>query len=186
MPALQAEAGCLDGRCKHLCPGLTLQQACQSAGCEHSALLTDPGFATRLDTAASMSVCAQAESKLVFVPSMSDAGPAAILPRPPLPEPLIADARELLPNAVFASNPCRIRFYNQASHREGCELHACPSRHAPGNGQDAEGAKLRDPAALFTRAGHSLVRLLTGHSFCAGLRRGYELLLHRLIKYWTQ
>ena len=49
----------------------------------------------------------------MFVPSMSDAGPAAILPRPPLPEPLIADARELLPNAVFASNPCRIRFYNQ-------------------------------------------------------------------------
>ena len=59
----------------------------------------------------------QAESKLVFVPSMSDAGPAAILPRPPLPEPLIADARELLPNAVFASNPCRIRFYNQVRHR---------------------------------------------------------------------
>ena len=56
----------------------------------------------------------QEESKLVFVPGTSDAGPAAILPRPPLPEPLIADARELLPNAVFASNPCRIRFYNQA------------------------------------------------------------------------
>ncbi|CAK0783094.1 hypothetical protein CVIRNUC_006289 [Coccomyxa viridis] len=53
------------------------------------------------------------ESKLVFVPGTSDAGPAAILPRPPLPEPLIADARELLPNAVFATNPCRIRFYNQ-------------------------------------------------------------------------
>ena len=51
----------------------------------------------------------------MFVPSTSDAGPAAILPRPPLPEPLIADARELLPNAVFATNPCRIRFYNQAS-----------------------------------------------------------------------
>jgi len=59
----------------------------------------------------------QAESKLVFVPSTSDAGPAAILPRPPLPEPLIADAKELLPNAVFASNPCRIRFYNQVSAR---------------------------------------------------------------------
>ena len=53
----------------------------------------------------------------MFVPSTSDAGPAAILPRPPLPEPLIADARELLPNAIFASNPCRIRFYNQASAR---------------------------------------------------------------------
>ena len=51
----------------------------------------------------------------MFVPSTSDAGPAAILPRPPLPEPLIADARELLPNAIFATNPCRIRFYNQAS-----------------------------------------------------------------------
>ena len=79
----------------------------------------------------------QAESKLVFVPSMSDAGPAAILPRPPLPEPLIADARELLPNAVFASNPCRIRFYNQVRDEEIVKLaasqsslpsytHACP------------------------------------------------------------
>ena len=70
----------------------------------------------RLDPVACL-LALQAESKLVFVPSMSDAGPAAILPRPPLPEPLIADARELLPNAVFASNPCRIRFYNQVRPR---------------------------------------------------------------------
>ena len=51
-------------------------------------------------------MCCRAESKMVFVPgSMRDAGPAAILPRPPLPEPLIADAREMLPNAVFRLQP---------------------------------------------------------------------------------
>lgn len=57
----------------------------------------------------------QAESRLVFVPGLGDAGPGAILPRPPLPDSLTAPLRDCLPNAIFASNPCRIRHYNQAS-----------------------------------------------------------------------
>ncbi len=56
----------------------------------------------------------QAESRLVFVPGLGDAGPGAILPRPPLPESLIGALREQLPTALFASNPCRIRHFNQA------------------------------------------------------------------------
>lgn len=50
----------------------------------------------------------------MFVPGLGDAGPGAILPRPPLPESLIGALREQLPTAVFASNPCRIRHFNQA------------------------------------------------------------------------
>ena len=55
----------------------------------------------------------QAESKFVFVPGPGDAGPAHVLPRPPLACSLTADLREALPNAVFASNPCRIRYGTQ-------------------------------------------------------------------------
>ncbi|BDA47706.1 DNA polymerase epsilon subunit 2 [Coccomyxa sp. Obi] len=53
------------------------------------------------------------QSRLVFVPGLGDAGPGAILPRPPLPDSLVGALREALPTAVFASNPCRIRHYNQ-------------------------------------------------------------------------
>lgn len=55
----------------------------------------------------------QAESKFVFVPGPGDAGPAHVLPRPPLARFLTADLREALPDAVFASNPCRIRYGTQ-------------------------------------------------------------------------
>jgi DNA polymerase epsilon subunit 2 len=56
----------------------------------------------------------QEESRLVFVPGLGDPGPGALLPRPPLPECLTAALRQRLPNAVFTSNPCRIRHFTQA------------------------------------------------------------------------
>ena len=87
----------------------------------------------------------------MFVPSTSDAGPAAILPRPPLPEPLVADARELLPNAVFATNPCRIRFYNQAS---ACLSLTLPSVHQP----------YQDSAQLLRKPQCSICPLVLGAS----------------------
>ena len=55
----------------------------------------------------------QEHSKLVFVPGPNDPGPAAVFPRPPLPALLTQKLREMLPNAVFASNPCRIQYYTQ-------------------------------------------------------------------------
>jgi len=42
----------------------------------------------------------QEESKLVFVPGAGDPGPAAVLPRPPLPASLTKELRAALPNAV--------------------------------------------------------------------------------------
>lgn len=49
----------------------------------------------------------------MFVPGLGDPGPGAILPRPPLPDSLTADLRQQLPNAIFTSNPCRIRHFTQ-------------------------------------------------------------------------
>ncbi|GFR42611.1 hypothetical protein Agub_g3542, partial [Astrephomene gubernaculifera] len=55
----------------------------------------------------------KAESRFVFVPGPDDTGPGAILPQPPLPRCLTGELRRLLPTAVFASNPCRLRYATQ-------------------------------------------------------------------------
>eukprot|EP00897_Mesotaenium_endlicherianum_P003690 jgi/Mesen1/3349/ME000191S02482 len=52
-------------------------------------------------------------ARFLFVPGPGDAGPASVLPRPALPKMLQTEVTRHLPNAVFASNPCRIRFYAQ-------------------------------------------------------------------------
>ncbi len=62
----------------------------------------------------------------MFVPGMGDAGPGAVLPRPPLPESLTGELRARLHNAVFASNPCRIRHYSQVRRAVPSLAHAWP------------------------------------------------------------
>eukprot|EP00937_MAST-01D_sp_MAST-1D-sp2_P002524 g2524.t1 len=52
-------------------------------------------------------------SQFVFVPGPDDPGAANVLPRPALPRFFTDRLRARLPNAYFASNPCRIRFYTQ-------------------------------------------------------------------------
>ena len=47
------------------------------------------------------------------MPGPGDAGPVHVLPRPPLATWLTADLREALPRAVFATNPCRVRYGTQ-------------------------------------------------------------------------
>lgn len=47
------------------------------------------------------------------MPGPGDPGPANVLPRPALPAYFTSDLRQLLPTAVFASNPCRMRLYTQ-------------------------------------------------------------------------
>ena len=55
----------------------------------------------------------QEGSKFLFVPGPGDPGPADVLPRPALPAYFTSELRQLLPTAVFASNPCRLRLYTQ-------------------------------------------------------------------------
>lgn len=49
----------------------------------------------------------------MFVPGPGDPGPGAVLPRPPLPEAVTKRLREVVPGAVFATNPCRLRYGSQ-------------------------------------------------------------------------
>ncbi len=47
------------------------------------------------------------------MPGPDDPGPGPVLPQPPLPACLTAALRAALPSAVFASNPCRLRYCTQ-------------------------------------------------------------------------
>ena len=49
----------------------------------------------------------------MFVPGPRDPGSAEVLPQPPLPAALTAGLRAAVPRAVFASNPCRLRYCSQ-------------------------------------------------------------------------
>ncbi|PRP79059.1 DNA polymerase epsilon subunit 2-like [Planoprotostelium fungivorum] len=55
------------------------------------------------------------EVQFVFVPGPTDPGGqlSSILPLPPLPSSFTNVIREKLPNAIFTTNPCRIRFHGQ-------------------------------------------------------------------------
>eukprot|EP00873_Tetraselmis_striata_P041547 jgi/Tetstr1/461811/TSEL_006893.t1 len=53
------------------------------------------------------------QTRWVFVPGPGDPCPGVMLPRPPLPDFLVAGLKEVLPAAEFTSNPCRIRWYTQ-------------------------------------------------------------------------
>ena len=55
----------------------------------------------------------KAESRFVFVPGPGDPGPGPALPQPPLPAYFTGELRRVLPTAVFASNPCRVRYLSQ-------------------------------------------------------------------------
>ncbi|CAO2832352.1 unnamed protein product [Amaranthus hypochondriacus] len=52
-------------------------------------------------------------SRFLFIPSPDDAGPSSVLPRCALPKYLTEELQEEIPNALFMSNPCRIKFYSQ-------------------------------------------------------------------------
>ncbi|KAK7270679.1 hypothetical protein RJT34_26009 [Clitoria ternatea] len=53
------------------------------------------------------------QSKFLFIPGPNDAGPSTVLPRCALPKYLTEELQKHIPNALFSSNPCRIKFYNQ-------------------------------------------------------------------------
>ncbi|KAK9277998.1 hypothetical protein L1049_027555 [Liquidambar formosana] len=52
-------------------------------------------------------------SRFLFIPGPDDAGPSTVLPRCALPKYLTEELQKHIPNAIFLSNPCRIKFYTQ-------------------------------------------------------------------------
>ncbi|KAM7482881.1 hypothetical protein LguiB_007464 [Lonicera macranthoides] len=52
-------------------------------------------------------------SRFLFIPGPDDAGPSTVLPRCALPRYITEELQKYIPNAIFSSNPCRIKFYTQ-------------------------------------------------------------------------
>ncbi|KAF3438371.1 hypothetical protein FNV43_RR21133 [Rhamnella rubrinervis] len=52
-------------------------------------------------------------SRFLFIPGPDDAGPSTVLPRCALPKYFTEELQNHVPNAIFSSNPCRIKFYTQ-------------------------------------------------------------------------
>ncbi|KAI6694285.1 hypothetical protein NL676_021995 [Syzygium grande] len=52
-------------------------------------------------------------SRFLFIPGPEDAGPSTVLPRCALPRYITEEFQSRIPNAIFSSNPCRIKFYTQ-------------------------------------------------------------------------
>ncbi|KAM7250097.1 hypothetical protein ACFE04_021980 [Oxalis oulophora] len=52
-------------------------------------------------------------SRFLFIPGPNDPGPSTVLPRRALPEYLTQELKKHVPNAIFSSNPCRVKFYTQ-------------------------------------------------------------------------
>ncbi|KAL6583692.1 hypothetical protein OROMI_002981 [Orobanche minor] len=52
-------------------------------------------------------------SRFLFIPGPDDIGPSNVLPRCSLPKYITEELQNHIPNAVFLSNPCRIKFYTQ-------------------------------------------------------------------------
>ncbi|XP_054720371.1 DNA polymerase epsilon subunit 2-like [Uloborus diversus] len=53
------------------------------------------------------------ESQFVIVPGPDDPGVPYVLPRPAIPFSYVGDFKKKVPNAIFASNPCRLQYYSQ-------------------------------------------------------------------------
>lgn len=52
-------------------------------------------------------------SRFLFIPGPDDVGPSTVLPRCCLPKYITEELQKNIPNAIFSSNPCRIKFYTQ-------------------------------------------------------------------------
>lgn len=69
-------------------------------------------FKNLADLIASFPVIAKT-SHFVFVPGPNDPWGSTVIPRPPLPDYFVARLKAKIPNAVFTTNPCRIKYFTQ-------------------------------------------------------------------------
>ncbi|CAA7400803.1 unnamed protein product [Spirodela intermedia] len=52
-------------------------------------------------------------SRFLFIPGPNDPGPSTVLPRCALPKYFTEELQKQIPNAIFSSNPCRLKFCTQ-------------------------------------------------------------------------
>ncbi|GAB0091912.1 DNA polymerase epsilon subunit [Sergentomyia squamirostris] len=78
---------------------------------EHSRVLREK----LLDLANIVAQCPSilAKTDIILVPSSDDPTPSTILPRPALPEFIVAEARRKIPRLVTTTNPCRLQYCTQ-------------------------------------------------------------------------
>ncbi|GLC72461.1 hypothetical protein PLESTF_001250200 [Pleodorina starrii] len=122
----------------------------------------------------------KAESRFVFLPGPDDPGPGAILPQPPLPRSLTGELRRVLPGAVFASNPVRLRYATQRIvlfrhdlQRRLRRRTLLPLSGAPDGAAGAESASQAGPSPpLASQAGPS-PSALWGHLALTLLQQGH-------------
>ncbi|KAM6562924.1 hypothetical protein CsatB_022922 [Cannabis sativa] len=85
----------------------------------HPCNLSFPSFSTlrsqfgKLGKLIGMHQRLKENSRFLFIPGPDDAGPSKALPRCALPKYLTEELREHIPNAIFSSNPCRVKFFSQ-------------------------------------------------------------------------
>lgn len=70
------------------------------------------GFKALADIMASFPTLSQ-YSHFIFIPGPTDPWTSNTLPRPPIPENFVKPVINKVPNAVFTTNPARIRYFNQ-------------------------------------------------------------------------
>lgn len=74
-----------------------------------SARVLIAGFKTLVDIIARYTSLKES-SKFVFVPGPYDLGSPKIFPKPALPKCIVQQVTEILPTAIFTTNPCRIQY----------------------------------------------------------------------------
>ena len=109
-------------------------------------------------------------SRFVFVPGPGDPGLGGALPQPPLPDYFAAEVKRALPRCVFATNPCRIRYFTKeivvfrhdalTAARRRC---LAPCEGLAGGGAGAGAGESDDPAVAFA---HLALTLLQQSHLC--------------------
>ncbi|XP_052201832.1 DNA polymerase epsilon subunit B [Diospyros lotus] len=55
----------------------------------------------------------KSHSRFLLIPGPDDCGPSTVLPRSALPDYITEEFKQHVPNAIFSSNPCRVKFCTQ-------------------------------------------------------------------------
>ncbi|KAK2587608.1 hypothetical protein KPH14_003735 [Odynerus spinipes] len=106
---------------------------------ESSPVVMKEGFKKLADLIVQYPVILES-SKFIFVPGPWDIGAPKILPRKPLPKYVTENIQKAVPNAIFATNPCRIQYCTKeiVVYREDIMLRMCRNTLRFPNGEESK------------------------------------------------